>query len=219
MQADLVLDHYFTGLAAHCGAYDACLLELVHESSGAIVAYGKLALDERCGTALVDDNQAGGIFEERIEVLQVYVLVATVSKVAVGSVWFGQFKGHVVALLVGYEIVDALHLRCVDEGTLHAHWLRTSDKCQQVAAAYELLGTGTVEDSLRVDACRYLEGDAGGEVGLDVTGNDARSGSLGSDDHVYAYGTCQLAMRAIGSSISLPAVMMRSPNSSMMTTI
>jgi hypothetical protein len=44
-------------------------------------------------------------------------------------------------------------------------------------------------------------------------------GTLRSNHHMHAHARAFVSMRAMGISISLPAVMMRSPNSSITTTI
>ena len=122
--------------------------------------------------------------------LHVHV-AALAATIFVAHVWFGQFEGRHVTLLLRDVAVDTLHLGRVNEGTLYADRL-AAVQVEHVAAAYQLLGTGTVEDGLRVDTCRHLEGDTAGEVGLDGTRDDVCRRALGSDDHVDADGTGQL---------------------------
>lgn len=53
------------------GAYDAGFLQLVHQSSGAVVANGKLALDKTRRATLLADYQTGCILEHGVQVLHV----------------------------------------------------------------------------------------------------------------------------------------------------
>ena len=123
--------------------------------------------------------------------LHVHILVATVAEVCLWGIGFRQLEGHVVTLLVGNEVIDALHLRRVDEGTLHTYGLCTVEE-EHVTTTNELLGACAVEDSLRVDAGTHLEGDTGGEVSLDITSDDSRRRTLSGNHHVDTHGTCQL---------------------------
>ena len=169
-------------------SHHSCFLQHVHQSACAVVADGELALDEAGGAALLVDDEAGSIGKHGVEVSQVYVVGSTAAA-AISALddGFGQLEGFQIALLLCYEGIDAHHLGCVDEGALHAHRV-VAAQVEHVAAAYELLGTHTVEDGLRVDALAHLEGDAGREVGLDGTRDDVGGGALGGDDHVDAHG-------------------------------
>ena len=46
IQTNLVEDQHLTRLTTHSGTYDTSLLQLIHQTTGAVVADGKLALDE-----------------------------------------------------------------------------------------------------------------------------------------------------------------------------
>ena len=123
--------------------------------------------------------------------LHVDILVATIAEVCLRRIGLGQFEWHVIALLRSDELVYAFHLRRVNEGTLYTDRLCATE-IEHVTLTDELLGTCTVEDGLRVDARRYLEGDTGGEVGLDITRDNGRGRTLGGNHHVDTHGTCQL---------------------------
>ena len=140
---------------------------------------------------MVDDNQTGGILKQRIEVLHIHILVATAVEVGLRRIRLGQFEGHIIALLFSDVLIDALHLGRVDKGTLHTDRLRTA-QIEHITLTDQLLGTSTVEDGLRVNAGTHLEGDTGGEVGFDITGDDGRRRTLGGDDHMDTHGTGQL---------------------------
>ena len=57
------------------------------------------------------------------------------------------------------------------------------------------------------------------EISLNKTCNNIGRRSLGRYDKVYPYRSCQLCKPPIGPSISLPAVIIRSANSSIINTI
>ena len=46
IQTILILQHHLTRLRTHGGTYHTSLLQLVHQSSGTVIADGKLSLDE-----------------------------------------------------------------------------------------------------------------------------------------------------------------------------
>ena len=74
-----------------------------------------------------------------------HVHITALTAIAVISVWLGQFKCRQIALLVGYELIDALHLRRVYKGTLHTDGL-TTVQIEHVSSAHQLLGTRTVQN-------------------------------------------------------------------------
>lgn len=62
----LVADKHLARLAALCLTNDAGLLELVHETSGAVVAYGEMALNLARRALLCYYDHPGGLLEERV---------------------------------------------------------------------------------------------------------------------------------------------------------
>lgn len=123
--------------------YDTSLFQLVHQTACTVVANGKLTLNQTGRAALFADNQTGCILEHRIEMLHIHVTaLATFSVVGIG---LRQFEGSEIALLVGDELVDALDLGCIHEGTLHADRFATV-QIKHIASSYQLLGTWTVEN-------------------------------------------------------------------------
>ena len=48
-------------------------LQLVHDAAGTIITDGKLTLNERCGTLLVNNNETGCILEQRIETSHIHI--------------------------------------------------------------------------------------------------------------------------------------------------
>lgn len=63
---------------------------------------------------------------------------------------------------------------------------------EHVASSNQLVCARTVENRAGVYHRAYLEGHACREVRLDGTRNDVGRRALCGDNHVYAYGTCQL---------------------------
>ena len=138
---------------------------------------------------LLVDDESCGILEHGVEVRHVHVGNAVF---VVAVEWnFGQEVGRGIALLLGDVVDDVLQLVCIDECTLYADGFRACHQ-QHVSLADELVGAGSVEDCLAVDARRDLEGHSGREVGLDGAGDDVGCGALCGNNHVYADGTCQL---------------------------
>ena len=123
--------------------------------------------------------------------LHIDVLFTTVAHIGFRSVGLRQLERHVVTLLGSDEIIDPLHLGSVDEGALHTHGLRAVQE-KHISTSDELLGSRAVEDGLRIDTGTHLEGNSGGEVGLDITSNDRCRRTLCGNNHVYTHGTCQL---------------------------
>ena len=124
-------------------AYDTGLFQLVHQTACAVVANGELTLNQTGASALFADNQTGSILEHRVEMLHIHVTaLATAILIGIG---FWQFEGTEVALLFSDEVVDALDLRRIHEGTLHTDWFATV-QVQHIASSYQLLGTWTVEN-------------------------------------------------------------------------
>ena len=123
--------------------------------------------------------------------LHIDISTAAITHVALWRVGLRQFKRHVVTLLGSDEFVDSLHLGGIDEGTLHTDRL-CATQIEHVTLTNKLLSACAVEDGLRVDTCRDLEGDTCREVGLDVTRDNRRRRTLGSNHHVDTYGTRQL---------------------------
>ncbi len=170
------------------GSHDAGSFQLVHQASGAVVADGELALYHACAALLRADNEPCHLLEHGVEVVDVDVVSAAV---VVVHFHVRQWEGGVVALLGGDEAADVLHLGRINEGALHAHVLAACLE-EHVALAHELVGAGAVENGAGVDHRAYLERHAGGEVGLDGSGDDVGGGALCGDDHVDAHGACQL---------------------------
>ena len=124
-------------------SYDASLLQLVHQAACAVVTNGELTLNQACRTTLFADNQTGCILEHRVKMLHIHVTaLATAILIGIG-LW--QFEGTEVALLFSDEVVDALDLRRIHEGTLHTDWFATV-QIEHIASSYQLLGTWTVEN-------------------------------------------------------------------------
>ena len=138
---------------------------------------------------MLADYQTGSILEHRVQVLHVHI--AALATFAIVCVGFRQLECRQVALLLADELVDALHLWCVDKGTLYTYRL-AAVQIEHVASTYQLLCARTVQNGTRVYHGTYAEGYTAWEVGLDGTRNDVRRRTLGSDDHVDAYGTGQL---------------------------
>lgn len=125
------------------GTNDASLLQLIHQTTGTVVADSKLTLNETRRTALLTDDETGGILEHRVEMLHIYI--TALATIAVVSVWFRQLEGRGISLLVGDELVDLLYLWRVDKGTLYTDWFATV-QIEHVTTTYQLLGTWAVED-------------------------------------------------------------------------
>ena len=117
-------------------SYYTCLLQLVHQTAGTIVADGKLSLNQAGGTTLLADYQTGSILEHRVQVLHVHI--AALATFAIVCVGFRQLECRQVALLLADELVDALHLWCVDKGTLYTYRL-AAVQIEHVASTYQLL--------------------------------------------------------------------------------
>ena len=71
-----IIHQHLPGLAAFAGAYNAGGFQLIHDASRPVVTYGEFALNQRGGTLLVNYDQAGGIFEERIAQAEVNIAQA-----------------------------------------------------------------------------------------------------------------------------------------------
>ena len=125
------------------GTYDTSLFQLVHQTACTVVTNGELTLNQTGRAALFADNQTGCILEHRIEMLHIHVMaLATAILIGIG-LW--QFEGSEIALLFSDEVVDALDLRRIHEGTLHTDWFATV-QIEHVTTTYQLLGTWAVED-------------------------------------------------------------------------
>lgn len=125
------------------GTNDASLLQLVHQATGTVVADSKLTLNETRRTALLTDDETGGILEHRVEMLHVYI--TALATIAVVGVWLWQFEGREISLLVGDELVNLLYLGGVDKGTLYTDRFATIE-IEHITTTYQLLGTWAVED-------------------------------------------------------------------------
>ena len=90
---------------------------------------------------------------------------------------------------------------------------------EHVAAAEELLRPLLAEDGAAVDLRGDLEGHAGREVGLDRAGDDVAEGRCVAMIRWMPAARAIWARRWMAPSISLPATIIRSAISSMMTTI
>jgi len=123
------------------GTDDTRLLQLVHQSSGTVVADSELTLYQTRRPTLVDDDQAGGILKHRVEVLHIHI--GSLTHLVVRHIRLRQLKGREVALLLCDKLVDALHLRSIHEGTLYTDRLAAVE-IQHVASSYQLLGTRSV---------------------------------------------------------------------------
>ena len=84
-------NEHFAGFGTSRGANDAGSFELVHQSSGTVETNGELALDERSGTLLVNDDKAGRFVEQGVELVGVQICCSS-STLAV-HFGFGQFEG------------------------------------------------------------------------------------------------------------------------------
>ncbi len=63
---------------------------------------------------------------------------------------------------------------------------------EHVTFAEEIFCADAIEDRARVDGAYHTEGDAGGDIGFDETGDDIHTRALGSDDEVHTDGTSHL---------------------------
>ena len=77
--------------------------------------------------------------------LHVHIVRRTYFPVA--KVWLRQLERCDIALLLCNELVDALHLRRIDESALHAHWLVAVEE-EHIASSYELVSAWAVENGL-----------------------------------------------------------------------
>ena len=93
--------------------------------------------------------------------------------------------------MLGNELRDFRHFRCIDKGTLHTHGIGTLQE-QHITASDQLVSSRTVENSTRVYHGRYAESNTRREVRLDCTGNDICCRTLCSDNHVDTHRTRQL---------------------------
>ena len=125
----------------------------------------------------------------------VQIVAALIAEVAAGTALFlgglGKLQRVGRTRLLLNVVVHILYLGSVDKGALHTNRLVAVQE-EHVAAAHQLVGAGTVQNGARVNHRTHLEGHAAGEVGLDVTGDDAGGGALGGYHHVDAHGTGQL---------------------------
>ncbi len=96
-----------------------------------------------------------------------------------------------VAGLCVYMVAYGLDLGRIDKRALHTVEGAVMRE-QHVAAPYQLVCTGAVEDCFRVDHLRYAECDTAGEVGLDNAGDYVGRRALGCDNHMHPHGTCLL---------------------------
>ena len=130
----------------------------------------------------------GSFLKQRIEVLHVHIPFAHAAHISLWHIRLRQFKRHVEALLRGDELIDALHLWRIHEGTLHADRFATV-QIKHIASSYQLLGTWAVENGARVNHSTHAESNTTWEVGLDGTSDDVRGRTLSSNNHVNTYGT------------------------------
>ena len=166
---------------------NTCLFQLIHQATCTVIANSEFPLNQTGASALFANDETGGILEHRIKML--HINVTTLATFAIISIRFGQFEGRQITLLIGYELVDALHLRCIDKCTLYANGF-SAIQIEHITTTYQLLGTGTIQYSTRVDHGTHAESNTAGEVGLDGTRNDVCCWTLSGNDHVDAHGTC-----------------------------
>jgi hypothetical protein len=114
---------------------------------------------------------------------------------------------------------DLLDLLVGDEGAVDALDAAAAGHVEHVAHAEQLLGALLAQDGAAVDLRRHLEGDAGREVRLDRAGDDVDRRTLRRHDDMDAGGARHLRQALHAPSMSLPATIIRSAISSMMTTI
>ncbi len=124
--------------------HDACLLQLVHQATCTVVADGELTLNQAGRTALLADYQTGCVLEHRIEVLHVNITTFTAT-FALISIRLWQLEGAEITLLLGNEVVDTLHFRGVNEGTLHTNRLATIE-IEHITTTYQLLCSRAVQN-------------------------------------------------------------------------
>ena len=136
----------------------------------------------------MDDNQTGGIFEQRIKTSHIHISQITTP---VFTYILRQIERCRIALLLGNEIGDISHFRRIDKGTLHTHRISTLQE-EHISTTYQLVSTRTVENRARVDHGGHTECDTGREVRLDGTSDDVRGRTLRGDDHMDTHGTRQL---------------------------
>ena len=119
--------------------------------------------------------------------------VAAVIAVAAGFV--GPFGDLVVigrVCLAAEELDDLLDLVVGDEGAVDAGDATAAGHVQEVAHAEKLFGALLAQDGAAVELADDLEGDPGGEVGLDGARDHVDGGALGGHDDVDAGGTGHL---------------------------
>ena len=119
---------------------------------------------------------------------------------------------------MGNMLHHLIDFRSIYKGHLQAHNI-AADGREHVAAAYQLIGTTGIQDGSAVNLAGNFKSNPGGEVGFDGTGYDVDAGSLGGDDTMQSTALASWAILAMGISTSLPAVMIRSANSSITSTI
>ena len=151
-------------------SYDASLFELVHESSGSVVADREAALNHTRTALLADDYRACCLLKERIEIAHVCT-AGVAAAVRVVALRFWQLHRMSRTRLVLDELVDFANLFSADECALHTSRF-VAVEIEHVAHTDELVGARTVEDDARVGHRAYLECDASREVSLDVTRDD-----------------------------------------------
>ena len=82
-----------------------------------------------------------------------------------------------------------MHLVVADEGAVHAdRQAGAAGQVEHVAHAQQGFGAHLVEDGAAVNLARHLEGDAGGDVGLDQPGDHVHARPLRGQDQVNAGG-------------------------------
>lgn len=123
--------------------HDACLLQLVHQTTCTVVADSELTLYQAGRTTLLADYQTGGILEHRVEVL--HVDIVALATFALVSIRLWQLEGAEIALLVGNEVVDTLHFGGINEGTLYANRLAAIE-IEHIASSNQLLCSWAVQN-------------------------------------------------------------------------
>ena len=137
----------------------------------------------------MDDNQAGSIFEQRVQTSHIHI--SQITSAAIFTHILRQIECSRIALLLGNKLSNLRYLRRIDKGTLHTYRICPLQE-QHITTPDQLISSGTVENSTRVNHGRYTESDTSREVRLDCTGNDIRCRTLRSDDHVDTHRTRQL---------------------------
>src|SRR3712207_5577436 len=137
----------------------------------------------------MNNDQTGGIFEQRIEASHIHI---TRFASALFIHIFRQKESSGISLLTSDVSGNLLHFRRIDKSTLHTHRIGSLQE-KHIAFTYQPIGTGTVENGAGVHHGGYTESNTGGEIRLNGSCNDIRGRTLGGNNHVNTHRTGQLS--------------------------